>query len=145
MTGTTDELQQWDEKWSVGNDLMDKQHKVLISYVHRINVLNEDYTKGVLSDTQEIKKSFDFLAKYTKEHFSNEEALLEKYNYRFLSKHKEIHRHLIEQIEGLQEKFSQHGNAVIPILVKFLNTWWKDHILGIDMKYSGIIGKRDLP
>jgi hemerythrin len=133
----------WKDDWSVGNDELDQQHQVLIGYINELNDLNIVFQSGKFIEHQDVADIFIKISTYTVTHFKAEEQLLERYNYPGLKKHKEIHQKLIAQLEHLERRFEEVGLNLIPPLLQFLNVWLKEHILGVDKKYSLYVGKRD--
>lgn len=135
----------WEERFSVGNDYVDDQHKLIIQYISRIDELSDRHKAGGTLDIGEIKKVMDQLIHYTVTHFRDEEALLRQHNYRDLERHMEIHSKLVKQVNHLNGRMQELGPQILPVLQEFLNTWLKEHILKVDMKYSALLGKREVP
>jgi len=136
---------EWVDEWSIGNDLLDQHHRAIIKYINLLNDLSVEIQNGVSVNDSAVQNVLDKLIAYTVFHFDAEEPLLKRYNYIGLAKHHEIHQHLITQLNHLQDRLKDIGLSLVPILIEFLNTWLKDHILGVDMKYKPIVGKRDRP
>lgn len=135
----------WSEKMSVHVDYIDQQHKKIIELINEVDRIYELKKSGQEISLSSLEKVIDELVLYTQQHFADEEEILERHSYRELERHKEIHRHLVSQVEALRTKFKDLGLEVVPILLKFLNVWLKEHILGIDMRYSNLVGKRETP
>ncbi|MEK7700013.1 MAG: hemerythrin domain-containing protein [Planctomycetota bacterium] len=62
---------QWSENLAVGVTMIDDQHKGIFS---RINTLMSAMSQG--KGKEEVGKVLEFLADYTKKHFSAEEKLM---------------------------------------------------------------------
>ncbi|MGB8226367.1 MAG: hemerythrin domain-containing protein, partial [Sedimentisphaerales bacterium] len=74
---------EWTDELSVGNELIDSQHKRLIGFIN-------DFYNAADKDNNEaaIRKAVGNLTYYVKTHFSDEENLMEKYNYPQLELHR---------------------------------------------------------
>ncbi len=136
---------EWDAKYSVGVDYLDNQHKKIIDYINNVEKMAQTAAAGIEVPTAKILEQVDLLAQYTQSHFADEELLMSRHNMVDLSRHKAIHKNLINQVNTLRGKVNSHGAAVLPILVKFLNEWLQTHILGVDNIYTSIIGRRESP
>ena len=73
----------WSENISVNNYVIDNQHKYLIELTNNL-ILNSN----AKVNSEIIGETLTKLYKYSKEHFEDEEALLEKFNYPKLEEHK---------------------------------------------------------
>jgi len=68
------------------------------------------------------------LAKYTQEHFAEEERLMDAIHYPQLAAHRKKHEGLTRQVQELQAKF-RDGKIVFSMTVSsFLAEWLKHHI-----------------
>lgn len=124
-------LYAWDDSYSLGIPLLDKEHKKLLNLLN--NFLSSIHTKDEKST---IKSTFDKLLEYTHEHFTNEEAFMAKYNYPDLKDHKKEHIKLTKEAIQLNENknyvFSDN-------IADFLISWLTNHIFGTDKKYAEYI------
>lgn len=120
----------WEEKYSVGNPNIDRQHQKLVKLVNTLhealrNGKGIEYTGSVLND----------LAAYTKYHFSSEEGYMEHVNYPGLEEHREKHRKMTQQVKNLQERFANGENLTMEVM-NFLKNWLTLHILKTDKQYT---------
>jgi hemerythrin len=122
----------WTDEWSVGNDVIDRQHKKLI---HLVN-LAEQYAE---SEDPALSEQFHELlhqvSTYAREHFETEENLLQFVGYSDLKAHAEEHNKLWGDMSSYllaaaQKKLNKKEFA------KFLLDWWLEHALQWDMKYK---------
>lgn len=119
-------LIEWDDKTlSVGVDMIDDQHKILIGY---INELSECINKS----SEDIKLVFIKLVDYTKYHFKAEEAYFDRLNSDDIHLHKLQHKHFIEQLNTF---ISPSSSMVTLDLLDFLLDWIVIHIQCEDRKY----------
>jgi hemerythrin len=84
---------QWNESISVNNSDIDNQHKNLIQLTNNL-ILNSN--AGVNSEI--IGETLQKLLKHIKQHFKDEEELLEKSNYPKLEEHKKEHKKFVLKI-----------------------------------------------
>jgi len=128
-------LYAWDDAYSLGIPLLDREHKKLLNLVNTF--LSSIHTKD---EQSAIILTFDNLLKYTNEHFKNEEAFMKEHNYPDLKEHKKIHSKLTKQVIQLNEnkKYVFSDN-----IADFLISWLTDHILGTDKKYAEYILARE--
>jgi hemerythrin len=122
----------WEERFSVGNNTLDLQHKRLLEICNQLAECIE--MEGRSADTR-FHEVLNELAVYGKNHFITEEHLLQQLAYPALGD--QIGEHgayqdklsgvLIDAVRGKLEKIE---------LQEFLSHWWVDHILGSDMQYK---------
>ena len=133
----------WNEGLAVGNDQMDEEHKILIGYLNTIGEYKRKYEAGDTLSRTVVAAMVKRLVDYTVFHFRDEELLLARYGYPNLASHKAIHKHLIEQLNILADKFETVGVDIVPVLFNFVSVWLKDHIMGVDQRYTSYVGKKD--
>ena len=80
---------EWNESLSVGIELIDEQHKMLIK---RLNDVAEAIEKS--QGPAQIVKTLDFLIDYTHFHFSTEEKHMKANNYPGIKEHLDKHEDL---------------------------------------------------
>jgi hemerythrin len=81
----------------------------------------------------------DLLSKlltYTRNHFSDEEKMLETANYPGLAVHQIKHRALTKQVEEYIARFEKGDVTLSNELASFLSDWLKTHILSVDQQYG---------
>jgi len=132
-------LIQWNDGYSVKNADMDKQHQHLFDL---INKLHDAMGQG--KGKEALPEVFNSLIKYTQSHFTDEEALLQKYNYPDLIVQKRQHADLIKQISELQKQF-QSGDLSSSLKTSgFLKKWLVEHIQGTDQKYGVFLNQKGI-
>ena len=121
----------WSQDYSVGIRLIDNDHKDLVDMVNSLH----DQISGSDSEEQ-IATTLAFLARYVREHFTREEALMAQYGYPDLAAHKASHHELAAEIHAAQKVFTSEPERLDPQkLLLFLRDWLVHHILSEDMKY----------
>ena len=127
----------WTDRYSVGNDEIDKQHKKLFELITNVNAMT---TMGM---TPEVSRVLDELVEYTKNHFSYEEMLIFNAKYPEAKEHKEKHTKFLNDIKEFQNKVKRKEPVSIMTIMRFLNMWLVDHVLKEDMAYKKYIQKKD--
>lgn len=121
----------WTKEMSVGNEIIDSQHKRLLSQVNEIiNAL----AFGVNSN--QVKSALDFFDQYITEHFKFEEEYMKEMNFPDLDEHIKYHQDFVQKYFDFKEKFSQiPPEELILEIEEYLGNWWIEHIGKEDKKY----------
>ncbi|OHD55532.1 MAG: hemerythrin [Spirochaetes bacterium GWF1_51_8] len=121
----------WSGYLSVGIEQIDTQHKHLIDL---INALYDAMSKG--QGKAAMENTLDELAKYTVEHFSAEESLMQKYGYSGYQTHKAEHETFVQKVVDFKKGF-EAGKILLSIeVMNFLRDWTVNHIADTDKAYS---------
>jgi hemerythrin len=121
----------WSEKLSVGVKSLDNQHIVLFDAV---NDLHAAMMKG--QGRTIVGELLCKLLLYTRNHFSDEEQLMESAGYPDLPQHRILHRNLTKQVEEYIARFEKGDLTLTADLSGFLSDWLKKHIIAIDQSYG---------
>lgn len=127
----------WDEKYSVGIQSIDDQHKQLFGMVNELHdAMLHKKSKEVMG------KVLSELVNYTASHFATEEEYMQKHAFSGYAAHKKEHDDLAKQAIDILNDFNS-GKAVLSLaVVSFLKDWIYKHILKTDMQYrEHLIGK----
>mgnify|MGYP003488780527 FL=1 len=119
---------EWSEKFNLGIDVIDNQHRQILDY---INALEKIRATGA---REQIKDVFDDLIDYTQSHFSFEENLLAQVNYQFLPSHRSIHELFVKRLKDYRQRFD-NGESVEDDLHRLLSKWLINHIQHDDQDY----------
>lgn len=127
---------EWDDKLSVGIDLIDEQHKMLIQRL-------QDVSEAIELNQGEgtIAKTLDFLVDYTDFHFSEEEKQMAELNYSGLALQQEQHKEFKESLERLEQDFEE-DNATKELanhIRTFLFNWLIRHIREVDLEFGKFV------
>ncbi len=121
----------WTDKYSVGYDEIDSQHKKL---ARMINDLYASFTQGKADEI--IENILTEMIKYTDYHFKTEEKYFEKYNYSETKLHKEQHQEFVTKVTVFYDDFKNGSITITYDTMNFLRDWLLKHIQGSDKKYS---------
>jgi hemerythrin-like metal-binding protein len=81
----------------------------------------------------------DAMTNYTRTHFEQEERLMLQAKYKDLAAHLKEHKKLLQQLDQLREKYLTGEKPIYFEMLSFLKTWLKEHIQGVDTKYSSAL------
>ena len=126
----------WREQLSVGNDLIDSDHKCLIEIIN----LAEHSLKS--NDREELTAALDRLSRYARVHFAREEKIAGAVGYAHTSHEHESHEGLLRKLEQLKleigedwtESAGEHFSA-------FLRNWMMNHVIKEDMLLKPFLKK----
>ena len=123
----------WDDSLSVGVDLIDEQHKMLIE---RINTLSKAVAK-YMGHTK-IIETLLFMTEYTDFHFSTEEKYMKELAYPAMDSHLKQHEEFKSMLRTLEDDFKEEGatKVVSRSISTFLGNWLINHIKVVDVNFG---------
>ncbi|MBF0194000.1 MAG: hemerythrin family protein [Magnetococcales bacterium] len=132
------QLIDWTDKYLVGLEEIDSQHKRKIRLVN--NILTACYRH---QPKEQIIVYMKELVKYAEWHFKTEESLMELYNYPLMNEHKEEHTNLINSLLDCQKNYN---TSIIPFqkMYEFYFAWFGGHAFSSDRELSSFLSK-ELP
>lgn len=122
----------WTEYLSVGNAMIDSDHKNLIV------VINGMEHAIVGRDHAALSKAFELFATYMHIHLRNEAKIAEAINFP-LAQNKLEHRQLKHLIEYLEPKDGIWNDELVDKYSSFLSDWMLDHIIKNDMQMKSVL------
>ena len=127
----------WDEKWSIGNELIDAHHKEFIKAANKFVFSSNE-------DCSNVSTVLAFLMEYVAVHFYEEEKLLEKCGYPDIKQHKLQHTVLKANSSRLATEYEMKGASVKlkANLKKLIADWLLNHIEIEDKKIGDYIQKK---
>jgi len=124
-------LQGWNEKFSVNNPKMDSDHRELVTMISTLHeAMKKGQSKLVISDM------VDKLLWYANTHFSREEEMLKSIQYSDLPGHKMQHVLFLQKVGEFKTNLENGHSKLAVQMLPFLNNWFLNHIMKIDMKYK---------
>ena len=124
----------WSPEYSVNIKTIDDQHRELVNILNRLFV-----AVSRREGDKAIAGILDALTSYTQTHFALEERLMQQANYQDFESHKLEHKKLLEQLDRLCKKHMFEEKPIYFEMMNFLKTWLKEHIQGVDRKYSSAL------
>jgi len=121
----------WREQLSVGNDVIDADHKYLIE------VINQVERSLDIKNRNELFAAFDTLYQYSQKHFAQEEKIARAAGYRQVPHLSQSHEALVKQLDQLKREIEAMGeewsSAVVEHFTHLLRNWLIDHVIKEDL------------
>jgi hemerythrin-like metal-binding protein len=128
----------WSERYSVGVEILDRQHRQLLDLCAQAARVVEATDSGELSDI------LDQMLQYADQHFRTEESLLAEHAYPDLAGQEREHNEYLTQLTSLILTPSTGSTLKQSAVYELLTHWWLDHILVSDMAYKDFLGRANL-
>jgi hemerythrin len=120
----------WKDAFSVGIEKIDNQHQYMFAIINKcIESLDS------ADDAEQVSQILNEMVVYAREHFTDEEKLMQEYAYPDFEPHKWQHAFFIDMTTELATQFMQNQDKTADRIAKFLRSWLTEHILKTDMKY----------
>jgi hemerythrin len=121
---------EWEDEYSIGISLIDKEHKELIRIMNAAMVAkqhgdNIDEISGLLKE----------LTTYALKHFSTEESYMIEFNYPEFQYHKEEHHDFSEKAIAYCNRVIEGDYHISNEIFEYLKEWLVNHIQITDKKY----------
>jgi hemerythrin len=130
----------WGEQLSVGNDILDKDHKLLIEIINQTGVHMEN------NDLIALKTDLQRLHEYSLEHFAREEKFAVAVGFEQASGLHQSHQMLMKRLENIRTAYMKAEKTWSPQLaqefLEFLRNWLVDHIIREDLQMKPLLQKR---
>ena len=127
----------WKDEYSLGIERVDRQHQHLFEIINKIIDCC-----GSAGDTELVGETIKEMVNYGREHFTDEEKLMQQYGYPNFEEHKNQHNYFIDTTADLAVGFMNNKKTTGCEIAEFLSIWLTNHILKTDMKYKELILKR---
>ncbi len=127
---------QWHERFSIGVESIDKEHRRLFSIIDKLLNLNEDESKQQHACREGIK----YLKSYTLKHFADEEAYMQSIGYSEYAMHKRLHDNMRDNTLPALERELEEQNYSMDSVHHFLGIcvgWLNGHIMVEDRAIAG--------
>jgi hemerythrin len=133
-----DRLIEWDSKYNLGIDFVDKQHRQLLELT---NELFKACVEGTDKAEETFIKAAHKTADYVKQHFTAEEALHRKIQYPYRDWHHHLHETFVQEILDEVKRF-EAGEVFMPNkFARYLRDWILSHIAVTDRHYADFMQK----
>lgn len=120
-------LLQWNHTSSVGVQILDQQHGLLMDTLNELSV-------GIAggAPANEVRELIARLLEYTKRHFQTENKLMEEYEYPGREEHIAEHERLVVQIADAARAMQMGEPVHLRTLTGYIRQWFSTHMEGID-------------
>ncbi len=126
----------WTEKFSVGVEALDDQHKELFKLLY-------DLSEALRMDVDvDLDSALTKMHVYTSFHFSSEEHLLAKYGYADLEQHVEEHERFKAKVDEFKRKYSDNKPKLALEISDWLTEWIESHVMETDKKYADFLAPK---
>ena len=131
---------QWNNQFLIGNDIIDDQHQTLFKIAQKSNYITD--ITNIDEQEELLKDILHELYEYVEYHFSQEEALMDDILYIDTDNHKQIHKHMLGELNTLTVEISYSKLSEITAkLNEFVQVVFVKHIKIEDQKISDFIVK----
>jgi hemerythrin len=120
----------WDEKYSVGVEEIDNQHKHMFATINNLLEIINTNTAG-----EKLDEIINALVEYKKLHFETEEKYFKEFNYEGAEEHEAKHNEFTKKFGELRKEYPENSIEFAFKLVDFLEDWLIDHLMTMDQKY----------
>jgi len=125
----------WDEKYSVGDDGIDQQHKELFKIINNL----DDAIRNAQGKSA-IHQILNEMNGYIAWHFNEEETYMKENDYPELNAHRVAHQTFVDETADAIKKLEFGFELGLALVTrKFLGEWIKKHVLVEDQKYKSYI------
>ena len=132
---------QWNDRFNIGVEIVDKAHRRLFSIVGKMIALNEDEQKREHACRETIK----YFKSYTVKHFAEEEEYMRSIDYDKYEEHRRLHNDLRDKtIPALEEELEEQGYSeeAVQHFLGICLGWLTGHIMMVDRAITGRIDTR---
>lgn len=129
---------EWTERWSVGVDTIDAQHRELFATINML--LREE---GMASP-QDLAGVLDFLEDYVNSHFGLEEIYMRRLSYPGFPSHKGEHVAFINDFYDLRDEYDASGATpeLADKIGRFMGDWLVNHIGKVDKALGAFLQEK---
>lgn len=127
---------EWNKRFDIGVDSIDKAHRKLFSIVHKLTYLSENENNGPWACAEGIK----YFKNYAAKHFAEEEAYMQSIGYKGYEMHKRLHDDMRDKTLPALEKDltkSKYSQESIHHFLGICLGWLTAHIMIEDRAITG--------
>ena len=121
----------WREQMSVGNDVIDADHKYLIQLINQVERSLD------IKNRNELSVALDCLSEYSHKHFAQEEKIAHAAGYTQTPRLNQSHESLIKQLDRVKQEIGEMGQewsaTAAEHFTNLLRNWLVDHVIKEDL------------
>ncbi len=121
---------EWEDKYSFGISIIDKEHKKFIDVINKAIIAREHY-----DNPEEVKEVLRGMTTYVLTHFKTEETYMIKFNYPEYQNHKEEHLDFSEKTIAYCKRIADGDSHFTNEVLEYLKQWLVNHIQITDRQY----------
>jgi hemerythrin len=128
-------LLHWEDRYSVGIDAVDHEHRELIALINRLHAEAVAQRSG-----DAVAGFFGDLFTAISAHFALEERFMRERGYDRLIQHKNDHERLLDEIRDIMEDFEASERFDEKVLAERLDAWFSRHFETHDARLHSTLG-----
>jgi len=135
----------WKEKYTLGVEAIDAQHRELFERVESFMLVLRSKEPWDLK-VEKVKDTLDFMKEYVVKHFHDEEVYQKKVGYPDCGRHCEIHAQFTAEVGEFVKLFEEEGYQE-PLVQKFagkLLAWLINHVAATDQKIADYVHRLEV-
>ncbi|MET0004019.1 MAG: bacteriohemerythrin [Candidatus Thiodiazotropha sp.] len=129
----------WDNKFEVGHERIDFEHRVFLNLIRTIS--EEMETHG---NRERILRLLAELAKYAEFHFLSEENEMLRVGYPEYNEHHHEHERLLAKFTDMTAQF-RYGTIPSDSIIEFIFSWFAIHTTQVDKRLGKYIQQYEKP
>lgn len=132
---------EWTEGLSTGVEIIDDQHKELLSKMNDIShAIEHNHSPDAIS------KTLDFMMEYTEYHFDTEDKKMVETEYPRIEYHRKMHNEFVDTLKKMTEEFLEDGatQELAESVNVFLFNWLVKHIKGVDGAFGNYLKEKGI-
>jgi hemerythrin len=127
----------WSDEFKIDHAAIDSQHQELFQLIEQMAP-----TIGRPDNQEELLNALKFTVGYAKNHFAEEEKLMQTISYPEFTPHREMHQNFARQISGFLLQLKEGRPPELSKLFKFLVEWLQSHVVNEDKKIGQFMSKK---
>jgi hemerythrin len=124
-------LMTWNNKYSVGVETVDNQHKALMKALNELHAASMQGKAREIADRLMVQ-----IVSIANEHFATEERLMESASFPGLAAHRAKHRELAGKIAEFVSRHEKGDTTMYTQLLYFMRDWQTKHMQAEDQEYA---------
>lgn len=125
----------WSQKYSVGIQPIDEDHKAIFS------LLKDIVESRTSSDQSSLATLLERLGDATSAHFRSEEKVMAEHNFEFAAQHAEQHRKLLDEYAYQIDEY-RNNSISAELMCRFVYQWFVRHIELSDIPLSNALHRQ---
>ncbi|MES9949857.1 MAG: bacteriohemerythrin [Candidatus Thiodiazotropha sp.] len=123
----------WDNKFEVGHERIDSEHRVFLNLIRTISAEVEEN-----GNKERILRLLAELAKYAEFHFLSEENEMLRVDYPEYEEHHHEHERLLAKFTDMMTQF-RTGTLPLDSIIEFIFSWFALHTTQVDKRLGQYI------